>query len=136
VTPRRDRWQAGNVYRERLRALSSRATAFMMPGITGRFGWRGLVTRASSSPASSGTVMCHGGERSMVGSGEERDRWEHVAPARDAEKWSTRVATDVAKPAAAPQKLHEESPATPWEREASDDTSGGTRLRDLGIMKP
>src|SRR5262249_23585575 len=30
--------------------------------------------------------------------------------------------------------MDEESPATPWEREASDDSRGGTRTRDPGIM--
>ena len=60
----------------------------------------------------------------------ERDRWEHIAAARDAEKWARDVATD----ATDAEKLHEESPATRYEREASDDSRGGTRTRDPGIM--
>jgi hypothetical protein len=35
---------------------------------------------------------------------------------------------------ASSQKPHEESPATLYEREASEDSRGGTRTRDPGIM--
>jgi hypothetical protein len=65
---------------------------------------------------------------------EERDRWERLAGVRDREKWPSRIATDVAKPANKGEKVHEESPATLYECEASDDSRGGTRTRDPGIM--
>jgi hypothetical protein len=61
---------------------------------------------------------------------EERDRWEKAAAARDEVKWSGLVA----KQRAALEILDEQSPATPWEREASNDSRGGTRTRDPGIM--
>jgi hypothetical protein len=32
------------------------------------------------------------------------------------------------------EKVDEESPASPWETEASEDSRGGTRTRDPGIM--
>ena len=65
---------------------------------------------------------------------EERDRWERLAAARDQEKWTGRVATDVATGASDTEKLHEESPATLTECEACDNSRGGTRTRDPGIM--
>jgi hypothetical protein len=65
---------------------------------------------------------------------EERDRWERIAAARDTEKRSKRVAKDGAVEALRTEKVHEESPATQYEREASQDSRGGTRTRDPGIM--
>jgi hypothetical protein len=65
---------------------------------------------------------------------EERDGWERIAAQRDAERWSRSIATDVATNAQDDQKVDQESPATPWEREASDDSRGGTRTLDPGIM--
>jgi hypothetical protein len=65
---------------------------------------------------------------------EERDRWERIARAREAEKGPRRVATDVASGEELAEKSHEESPATLYEREASNDSRGGTRTRDPGIM--
>ena len=41
---------------------------------------------------------------------EERDRWERIAAARDAEKWAGRVAKDVVIGAAESEKLHEQTP--------------------------
>jgi integrase len=64
---------------------------------------------------------------------EERDRWEQAAGARDEAKWAGLVA-HVAKARPSPEALDEESPASPWEREASNDSRGGTRTRDPGIM--
>jgi hypothetical protein len=54
--------------------------------------------------------------------------------ARDEAKWRRGVAKAVAKGSAEGEKAHEESPATLGEREASDDSRGGTRTRDPGIM--
>ena len=65
---------------------------------------------------------------------EERDRWEKIAAARDAEKWGSRGAAGGAKETRESEESHEESPATQWEREASGDSRGGTRTRDPGIM--
>ena len=65
---------------------------------------------------------------------EERDRWEKIAAARDAEKWPTSGTTGGAAGSETLQNPHEESLATPWEREASEDSRGGTRTRDPGIM--
>jgi hypothetical protein len=65
---------------------------------------------------------------------EERDRWERIAAARDAEKWSGGVANSVATTGNEAEKAHEKSPATAWDREAFDDSRGGTRTRDPGIM--
>jgi hypothetical protein len=65
---------------------------------------------------------------------EERDRWERIAAARDAEKWRGSVAKGVAATGEGVEKVDEESPATHYEREASEDSRGGTRTRDPGIM--
>jgi hypothetical protein len=65
---------------------------------------------------------------------EERDRWKRIAAARDAEKWSGVVANPAATTGKEAEKAHENSPATAWDREASDDSRGGTRTRDPGIM--
>jgi hypothetical protein len=65
---------------------------------------------------------------------EERDRWERIAAARDEAKWPRGVANAVVKDEAGVEKLDEESPATLYEREALDDSRGGTRTRDPGIM--
>ena len=65
---------------------------------------------------------------------EERDRWEQAAAARDDAKWSGLVAKRVAKELAKPENLDEQSPAAPWEREAWENSRGGTRTRDPGIM--
>jgi hypothetical protein len=58
------------------------------------------------------------------------DRW----VACDREKWPRVVANLVATPKASAEKPHEEAPATDWAAEASDDSRGGTRTRDPGIM--
>ena len=70
----------------------------------------------------------------FVPSRAEWDRWEGAAAALDAEKWPDRVATDVATEAEASKEEDEKSPASPWESGASDDSRGGTRTLDPGIM--
>jgi hypothetical protein len=57
-----------------------------------------------------------------------------IAAARDVEKSPNSGARGGATDAGSVDNLHEESPATPWEREASNDSRGGTRTRDPGIM--
>ena len=65
---------------------------------------------------------------------EERDRWERIAATRDAEKWPSSGAMGRAEVGETPENSHEESPATLSACEASDDSRGGTRTRDPGIM--
>ena len=132
-----DRWMVGHTHRERLRALGSRATDSTMRAITGRYAWRVLAPRSSSSLGSSATATSRWWRRvygRFKPDAEERDRWERIAKARDTEKWPDRVARDVANERGDGEKLHEESPATLSEREALEDSRGGTRTRDPGIM--
>jgi hypothetical protein len=65
---------------------------------------------------------------------EERDRWERIASERDREKWGGRGSPGDSAHPSGTEERHEESPATQWECEASDDSRGGTRTRDPGIM--
>ena len=65
---------------------------------------------------------------------EERDRWERIAAARDAEKWSRGVAMDVASGEAETEKLHEQTPVSGDAHDGYEDSRGGTRTRDPGIM--
>jgi hypothetical protein len=65
---------------------------------------------------------------------QERDRWEGIAAGRDQEKWPDRVATDVASTAEEPENLHEQTPASSDAGEGYEDSRGGTRTRDPGIM--
>jgi hypothetical protein len=64
----------------------------------------------------------------------ERDRWERIAAGRDREKWPGGVATDVASAEAEPDKQDEQTPASSGPSEGYDDSRGGTRTRDPGIM--
>ena len=57
---------------------------------------------------------------------EERDRWERIAAARDAEKWPEKGA----KGGAATEKVDEVEAGTDWDISSR----GGTRTRDPGIM--
>jgi integrase len=132
-----DRYQAGDAHRERLRAL----------GLSGyrlhdaRHHW---AVRMARSGAPFDLIARQLGHRevAMVAKvygrfkpdTEERDRWERIAAARDAEKWSGVVANPVATDAMEGEKEHESAPATDWATEASDDSRGGTRTRDPGIM--
>jgi integrase len=124
-----NRFQASETHRERLRAL----------GLTGyrlhdaRHHW---AVRMARSGAPFELIARQLGHRdvTMVAKvygrfkpdSEERDRWERIAAARDAEKWPLRVATDVA----GTEKVDEGEAVTDW-RESS---RGGTRTRDPGIM--
>ena len=56
----------------------------------------------------------------------ERDRWEAAAAAMDEEKWGRRGAVD----GAANEKALEPEAPSAW----TDDSRGGTRTRDPGIM--
>jgi integrase len=93
-----DRWQAGHVHHERLRAL----------GLVGyrlhdaRHHWAVRMARAGAPFELIARQLGHR-DVAMVAKvygrfkpdAEERDRWERIAAARDREKWSGRVATDV-----------------------------------------
>ncbi len=132
-----DRYQAGNVHRERLRAL----------GLIGyrlhdaRHHWAVRMARAGAPFELIARQLGHR-DVAMVAKvygrfkpdTEERDRWERLASTRDAEKWPAVVANPVARPADDAENQHEQRPATLYEREASDDSRGGTRTRDPGIM--
>jgi hypothetical protein len=65
---------------------------------------------------------------------EERDRWERIAAARDVEKWPGSGATGGAKDTAHLQNPHEQTPGSDRAHEGYDDSRGGTRTRDPGIM--
>ena len=61
---------------------------------------------------------------------EERDRWERIAAARDAERFERRGATGGAKADDAHVEEKNESPASPWETEASSRAGGENRTHD------
>ena len=132
-----DRWQASQVHRERLRALG--LDGFRLHDA--RHHWAVRMARAGAPFELIARQLGHR-DVAMVAKvygrfkpdTEERDRWERIAAGRDREKWPGRIATDVATAAGEPENLHEESPATPDECEASDSSRGGTRTRDPGIM--
>ena len=58
---------------------------------------------------------------------EERARWERVATARDQEKWHRPASAEGANA----EKVDEAGAVTDWK----DDSRGGTRTRDPGIMR-
>ena len=132
-----DRWIAGDAHRERLRAL----------GLAGyrlhdaRHHWAVRMARAGAPFELIARQLGHR-DVAMVAKvygrfkpdTEERDRWERLAAARDAEKWPGRVATDVANDAENTEKSHEQTPASADAYEGSEDSRGGTRTRDPGIM--
>jgi integrase len=132
-----DRWAASDYHRERLRAL----------GLVGyrlhdaRHHWAVRMARAGAPFELIARQLGHK-DVAMVAKvygrfkpdTEERDRWEKIAAARDAEKWPSKGAKSGAGERRESEEVHEESPATQWEREASDDSRGGTRTRDPGIM--
>jgi hypothetical protein len=57
-----------------------------------------------------------------------------IAAARDAEKWSGVIPNPVATEAGATEKEHENTRASYDLSEGYDDSRGGTRTRDPGIM--
>jgi hypothetical protein len=62
----------------------------------------------------------------FVPTSQERDRWEAIAAALDAEKWPARGVPD----GASNEKALEPERSSAWE----DDSRGGTRTHDPGIM--
>ena len=65
---------------------------------------------------------------------EERDRWERIASTRDEAKWGRCGSSGGSSGAEKLEIPDEQSPATLNECEAFDDSRGGTRTRDPGIM--
>jgi hypothetical protein len=128
---------AGDVHRERLRAL----------GLIGyrlhdaRHHWAVRMARAGAPFELIARQLGHR-DVAMVAKvygrfkpdTEERDRWERIAAARDAEKWPGVVANPVATTDGEAEKPHEEAPASLDAHEGYDDSRGGTRTRDPGIM--
>jgi integrase len=132
-----DRWDVGDVHRERLRAL----------GLTGyrlhdaRHHWAVRMARAGAPFELIARQLGHR-DVAMVAKvygrfkpdTEERDRWERIASDRDAEKWPAQGAKGAPKPAGDLEKQHEETPTSVDAREGYDSSRGGTRTRDPGIM--
>jgi hypothetical protein len=124
-----DRWAAGDYHKERLRAL----------GVVGyrlhdaRHHWAVRMARAGAPFELIARQLGHK-DVTMVAKvygrfkpdTEERDRWERIAAARDAEKWPFGGAKGGA---VAKTQLEVES-VTDWE----ESSRGGTRTRDPGIM--
>jgi integrase len=132
-----DRWQAGDVHRERLRALGLEGYRLH----DARHHWAVRMARAGAPFELIARQLGHR-DVAMVAKvygrfkpdTEERDRWERIASDRDAEKWGGKGAARGARPEAEPEKQDEESPATPLGCEAFDDSRGETRTPDPGIM--
>jgi len=132
-----DRWQVSELHRERLRALG--LEGFRLHDA--RHHWAVRMARAGAPFELIARQLGHR-DVAMVAKvygrfkpdTEERDRWERIASDRDAAKWPAPGAARASRSAADAEKLDEESPATPLECEALDDSRGGTRTRDPGIM--
>jgi integrase len=132
-----DRLAVGDVHRQRLRALGLEGYRLH----DARHHWAVRMARAGAPFELIARQLGHR-DVAMVAKvygrfkpdTEERDRWERIAAARDVEKWPGRVAKDVAMDAAESEKLHEQTPASSETREGYDNSRGGTRTRDPGIM--
>jgi integrase len=132
-----DRWGVGEAHRTRLRALGLEGYRLH----DARHHWAVRMARAGAPFELIARQLGHR-DVAMVAKvygrfksdTEERDRWERIAAARDKTKWPRGVANGVAKAESGVKNPDEESPATLYEHEASDDSRGGTRTRDPGIM--
>jgi hypothetical protein len=132
-----DRWGVGEAHRQRLRALGLEGYRLH----DARHHWAVRMARAGAPFELIARQLGHR-DVAMVAKvygrfkpdTEERDRWERIAAARDAVKWPRGVAKGVATDGAEGKKEHEQSSATLTECGASNDSRGGTRTRDPGIM--
>jgi integrase len=132
-----DRWQVGDVHRDRLRAIGLEGYRLH----DSRHHWAVRMARAGAPFELIARQLGHR-DVAMVAKvygrfkpdTEERDRWERIASERDAEKWPAKGAKGASTAAHHGENKDEESPATPLEYEALDDSRGGTRTRDPGIM--
>jgi len=124
-----DRWEAGDYHRERLRLLGlphhrlhdsrhHRAVRMVRAGMPLELVARQLGHRD--------VVMVAKVYGRFVPTSQERDRWESIAAALDEEKWGRRGALD----GAGNEKALEPSDPSACE----DDSRGGTRTHDPGIM--
>ena len=132
-----DRWKASDYHREQLRALGlpplwlhdSRhhwAVENLRAGVPVELVARQLGHR-------DGTLVLKVYGR-FIPHDVEWTYWRERLAERQASKLAGRGAAGGAAARTEPQKPDEKSPATPWDREASDDSRGGTRTRDPGIM--
>ena len=111
-----NRWQAGDYHRERLRALGLEGYRLH----DSRHHWAVRMARAGAPFELIARQLGHR-DVAMVAKvygrfkpdTEERDRWEKLAAARDAEKFERRGATDGANAASAKTSGDEKSPASP-----------------------
>jgi len=132
-----DRWGVGEAHRHRLRALGLEGYRLH----DARHHWAVRMARAGAPFELIARQLGHR-DVAMVAKvygrfkpdTEERDRWERIAAGRDAEKWPRDVAKDVAMESAEAEKQHEETPASDSAHEGYEDSRGGTRTRDPGIM--
>ncbi len=124
-----DRWEAGHVHRERLRALGLEGYRLH----DARHHWAVRMARAG---APFELIARQLGQRDVATVAkvygrfkpdtEARDRWERVAAARDQEKWHRPASTE----GATAEKSGEVNPVSDW----GERSRGGTRTRDPGIM--
>jgi integrase len=132
-----DRWAVGEAHRQRLRVLGLEGYRLH----DARHHWAVRMARAGAPFELIARQLGHR-DVAMVAKvygrfkpdTEERDRWERIAAARDVEKWPSSGAKAGAKDAEPLQNPHEETPASATAHEGYEDSRGGTRTRDPGIM--
>ena len=122
-----DRWEASDYHRERLRALGLPHHRLH----DSRHHWAVRMVRAgmplelvARQLGHRDVVMVAKVYGRLVPSSPERDRWEEIATQLDRERW---MGSSVGSSG---EKLDELDSITPWE----DDSRGGTRTHDPGIM--
>ena len=124
-----NRWEAGHVHRERLRALGLEGYRLH----DARHHWAVRMARAGAPFELIARQLGHR-DVAMVAKvygrfkpdTEERDRWERVATSRDQEKWHRPASTEGANA----EKSGEVDTVSDW----GESSRGGTRTRDPGIM--
>jgi Phage integrase family len=132
-----DRWAVGEAHRTRLRALGLEGYRLH----DARHPWAVRMARADAPFELIARQLGHR-DVAMIAKAygwfkpdtEERDRWERIAAARDEEKWKNLGAKGGAREIDPLPNLHEQTLASDDACEGSDDSRGGTRTRDPGIM--
>ena len=133
-----DRWKASEYHRERVRELGlppvrlhdSRhhwAVENLRAGVPVE-----LVARQLGHRDATMVLKVYG---RFIPHDVEWTYWRQRLSERQASKLRGRGAAGGAASRAEPQSSHENSPAITWDREASDDSRGGTRTRDPGIIR-
>ena len=132
-----DRWQASDLHRERLRILGLPHHRLH----DSRHHWAVRMVRAgmplelvARQLGHRDVVMVAKVYGRFVPTSQERDRWEGIAAELDAEKWGRVGTSGGTYPPGADDDAVQKSPASTWDAEASDDSRGGTRTHDPGIM--